>query len=241
MRVTLQQKKDIMPAPSVSPIASFTDLLDDAVGAYRKHITKVLGLSAFTGAALLLFGLITPQLEPHRVTPSAVMAAVALGIVYTVVAALVNIAFYLLLSGQDKSIPDLLSLASAKLGPVIWVFILSSLCIMGGFLLLVIPGIIFAVWLTFASVVVVLEDKRGLAALKQSREYARGRWWAIFGRLFLLGICVFAASIAVTILIAILSAILGPWVKALNNVLSIFVLTPIATIFGYYLYRSVSK
>jgi hypothetical protein len=68
----------------------------------------------------------------------------------------------------------------------IWIAILAELAIIGGFVMFIIPGIILSVQLAFAIYVLVLEDKHGMQALVQSREYIKGYWWAYFGRALLL-------------------------------------------------------
>ncbi len=75
----------------------------------------------------------------------------------------------------------------------IWVAILAMLAVIGGLIMLIIPGIILMIQLAFASYVFVLEDKRGMASLTQSREYVKGYWWAFVGRDILLLLCLLAA------------------------------------------------
>lgn len=86
---------------------------------------------------------------------------------------------------EDKNI-DLKKMAENALKrffPIILVAILATAAIFGGFLLLIIPGVIFSVWFAFAFYESILKDTRGTAALKASRELARGRWLPIFWRL----------------------------------------------------------
>jgi hypothetical protein len=227
-----------MEAPTAQPLRSFSDLLEDSIGFYRRNITKVLGLSAVPGACFILFALVAPQIKPGEITPSAIILSIVFGVIYVVAAYLASIGLYYFLGGQDKSVGELLSLGVSKLGPVLLVVILSSLITTAGFLLFIIPGVIFSVWFTFVTQVVVLENKGTMEALSQSRAYVRGRWWAIFGRLFLLGVLIVLAGILFSIVTAILSGIIGPSAQILNNAFSVFVFTPIATIFVYYLYRS---
>lgn len=59
--------------------------------------------------------------------------------------------------------------------------LLAGLAILGGIVLLVVPGIIFAVWLTLVPYVVVDEGIGGIAALRRSRDLVRGRFWEIAG------------------------------------------------------------
>lgn len=48
-----------------------------------------------------------------------------------------------------------------------------------GFLLLVVPGLLFLVWFAFAGQVAVLEGKTLWGALRRSRELVRGRGWRV--------------------------------------------------------------
>lgn len=64
--------------------------------------------------------------------------------------------------------------------PSIFISILTTLIILGGTLLLVVPGIIFSVWYMFGNVALVLDNKKGMAALKESKRLVHGRWWQVF-------------------------------------------------------------
>lgn len=74
------------------------------------------------------------------------------------------------------------------------VFVLGMLVTIGGFMLLVIPGIIFSIWFWFLTYVNLLERKNGLSALHRSRELVRGNFWKIILRLvvpLLVAFCIF--------------------------------------------------
>ncbi len=64
--------------------------------------------------------------------------------------------------------------------------LLAGLAVLGGFLLLVVPGLIFLVWFSQSAYVVVNEDLSGVAALKRSRQLVRNRFWDVAGTLCLL-------------------------------------------------------
>ena len=74
------------------------------------------------------------------------------------------------------------SLTSHLIWPAIYTFLLLFLIIIGGTLLLIIPGIIFMVWFSFTYLIVIFEEKRGVAALMESKKMVTGRWWAILWR-----------------------------------------------------------
>jgi ABC-type Fe3+ transport system permease subunit len=215
-------------------LKSFRDLLNDSIASYRQHLNPIITLSVIVGVLYLLLNWNLPQGNPTHFS----LFAVLFGLTYFIGAMLVSIAIYSLLHGKTKDVSSLLSESLPKLLPVLLASILAALIVAGGFLLLIVPGIIFGIWYTFIVPVVLFEKKTGMDALKQSREYARGRWWAIFGRFILLCLVMLVAVIVVSIVVSIVAAIFGPAAKSLNNLFSIFVLTPIATIFSYHLYRS---
>ncbi|OGL99535.1 hypothetical protein A2501_04185 [Candidatus Uhrbacteria bacterium RIFOXYC12_FULL_57_11] len=68
--------------------------------------------------------------------------------------------------------------------PFAWATVLQGLVVLGGLLLFLVPGCIFMVWFAFAQQAVVIDKKRGLDALTQSRALCRGRFFAVTWYLF---------------------------------------------------------
>jgi hypothetical protein len=75
--------------------------------------------------------------------------------------------------GQDVTAGAAIKRGFAVLLPLIGTTILMSLAIMGGLILLIIPGILFALWFSLAQHVVVIEGQSGSAALKRSKQLVR--------------------------------------------------------------------
>lgn len=67
--------------------------------------------------------------------------------------------------------------------PVIGASILSGLAIFGGFILFIIPGIIFSIWFVFVMYSVVLDNQDSTSALGYSKSLVKGRWWATLWRI----------------------------------------------------------
>ena len=121
--------------------------------------------------------------------------------------------------------------------PLIWVSILIGVVTLGGIVMLIVPGIMMGIWFVFSRYLVIAENRRGMDALTQSREYARGYWWAIFGRMLLMGIVVAVASAIVSgILTGIFGAILAPVVSAL---IWVFVV-PFGVVYPYIIYKNLA-
>lgn len=108
--------------------------------------------------------------------------------------------------------------------PLMWIGFLTSFIIGGGFILLIIPGIIFMVWFFFAQFILVKEDVHGMSALLKSKEYVRGEWFNVSLRLLL----IWAASVLIGIV-----PLAGP--------ILCIVFFPYVMIFHYLIYRDLRE
>ena len=115
----------------------------------------------------------------------------------------------------------------------LFVSIIVGFLVMLGIFALLLPGLLFMVWFMPASFVVVLENRGVEETLKQSREYARGRWSPIFLRLVVLGLFIFAVISP----FAFLSGVTG--VGEVGIYIVAWLLTPLSYIYLYLLYREV--
>jgi hypothetical protein len=119
-----------------------------------------------------------------------------------------------------------------------WLMCLSGLIVMGGYMLFVIPGVVFSIWFSFALYVLVSEDVRGMNALLKSREYVKGRWWAVFGRLLFIGLVSFTVYVVPSILFEFLDL---SWVGSIYSWLVSLVLTPIVVAYSFLLYENIKS
>lgn len=88
---------------------------------------------------------------------------------------------------NNKTAKNIYFSAIASLPSYLLVVILSIAAIFGGFVLLIIPGIIISIYLAFAQYINILEIKHntGLASLKSSLNLVKGRWWQTLARIAL--------------------------------------------------------
>lgn len=84
-----------------------------------------------------------------------------------------------------------------KIWPMIYTSALVSLVILGGSILLIIPGLIFTVWYSFSAQEILFDDQRGLGAMRASKQLVVGRWWSILVRLILPNFLFLICSLAV--------------------------------------------
>ncbi len=141
--------------------------------------------------------------------------------------------------GNSKSLFD-------ETKPLFWPYIglaiLSTILIILWTLLLIIPGIVYSIFYSFAIFVFLLENKKGMSALKRSKEIVKGYFWPVFGRTLLVGI-------VISIVMGILSTPIkffpegSVMFTTMNTVLNIiaFILAPISTIFTYRMYKDLLK
>jgi hypothetical protein len=95
-------------------------------------------------------------------------------------------------------------------------------------LLLIVPGIIAAVYYSLVGWVLVYEGSTGLNAIKRSKELVEGYWWAVFGR--------FAAVYGTFYLISAVPSVLGS--DALSFLVSIlsFIVAPLFLVYSCFIY-----
>lgn len=133
---------------------------------------------------------------------------------------------------------------------ILGVSLLTGLAVLGGLILLIIPGLIFAVWFGFATWAYIERGKGSeiVAALSESKRVVKGYFWPIVWRNL-----VFCLIIGVPILIV--AGILGVIIwgvsggnkeveEGLSNIIQLpfqVIVTPISLIFGYLLYQNVKE
>lgn len=105
--------------------------------------------------------------------------------------------------GQDLSMRACIALGLRRLFPVIVASILYGLALMGGFILLVIPGVIVWLTLAFYALCIVLEGDGILESLKHSHRLVWGNWWrtAIIGTVVLVVYYVISLAVEIPFLV----------------------------------------
>jgi len=157
--------------------------------------------------------------------PDAKQVLMATGGVFGVVAGSIAVfwalsAFICAVSDETLGLREALEAASKKLWSFIWIFSILGYIVTGGFLLVVIPGIIFSIWFFFSQFILARENERGMNALLKSKEYVKGYWFDVFLRM-----CI----------IWIISAVISG-IPFIGWILSLF-FVPFAMIFSFLVYE----
>ena len=90
--------------------------------------------------------------------------------------------------GEDLSAGKSYSRAAPRLLSLVWAQIVAGIVIAIGYVLLIVPGVIFALWFLLLAPVVVLEGIGGGSALGRSRELMRGNIGKGFLLMLIVGI-----------------------------------------------------
>jgi len=111
-----------------------------------------------------------------------VIAGIAIIVILCLGIAWINAAAIIAVKERQSAIRflELLRRAKSKMFAYLWVNILGGVAVAAGLIFFALPGIIIAVWIFAAGIIAVTEDKKGIAALAQSHEYARGNFLKIF-------------------------------------------------------------
>ncbi|HEX9235021.1 MAG TPA: hypothetical protein VF972_01940 [Actinomycetota bacterium] len=177
------------------------ELLDTAIRLYRSQWKAFMGIVAVVLVPFLVIqGYLTRTQvanpfspSPQATTPPSPALLILFNLLFFFfvqppLAGAVARAAVQVYRGERPDVAATYRFALGKVRTILWVTILTALSVLLGFVLLIIPGFIALVRLTFITVVVVVESERGRGALRRSWRLAKGHFWKIFGTLILAGI-----------------------------------------------------
>lgn len=225
-----------------APLKSVSNLLKEAWAQYKKHYESLVPIMLVAGIGLYLQSLFMFLGTNDGLTVNATYGLLAL--IASVIYLVGMIWGYSALLNKVHKLDQPMTLKQAYMNakPLIWPLFVTGLLVaiftIIGFILLVIPGIIIGVLLSFAFFVVVNEGKSGMDALKASKAYVTGYWWSIFGRAIVIALVIGVAS---AIIGGVGTAILGVQLGTLLQTIVGLVLTPFALLYQYNVYLDVKS
>ena len=228
-------------APQRPGLKSVSDLAKGAWEKYSKHFNVLVPIMLIAGIGLYLQTIFMFILtDGYTVSATYGILALAATIIYIIG---MIWGFTALLYAVNK-LDEPMSLKQAFMGakpyiaPIFIVGLITGILTLVGLILLIIPGIIVGVWLSFSYFIVFDENKRSTDALKASKAYVEGYFWPVLGRLVAVTILV---GLALIILGTVANAILGyKFGTLLQNIISLGI-TPFIVIFQYDLYKNLKS
>jgi len=159
---------------------SIGGVLDNGFQLLRASFSSVIGLAIISAVIGSAPNLVLPQppLTGEPRIPTGFLAG-------SLVAGLVSALFYgaiiaridAHIKAREMSFAEAVQIGARRLLPMILCFILYGLAVAGGFVLLVIPGVILALSLGMAPYLVITEELGPVDALKRSHNLVWGNWW----------------------------------------------------------------
>jgi len=246
----LAQASSDAPLPNAGELPKAGQIFNEAWEIYKKHFKTLVILSLIpTAVVTILIALFVGGGIAGVVLKINTQALGAVGIVLGIIAFV--FAIYLSLWGGVAQLYAIKDRAEAinwkeafkrskhKIGAFFTTSLLSTLAILGGFILLVIPGIIFALWFSQSSYVVVEENLQSAEALKRSKHYVQGRLGMVFGKVFYIVIITIGLFFLLGFILGFIQASAGMKEGSLSWMETVFsiIWTPLPLIYGYLLYN----
>lgn len=91
-------------------------------------------------------------------------------------------ALIIAVADRSLSISEALAAGWKKLWDFLWLFSIIAYVVAGGYLLFIIPGVIFTIWFISSQYILATENIGGMNALLKSKAYVKDRWFDIFIR-----------------------------------------------------------
>jgi hypothetical protein len=202
-------------------------------------------ISAFIGGVIfapetetvLIFGESVETVSARTATAALVVALVGV-VIGVIINAVLQAA--LMRGAAQGSIGDPVDIDAsykwgfARFGSVLLISILVGLAVLGGFILLIIPGIIFLVMFAVAIPALVVENLRGTDAMSRSWNLVKGNFWHALGLIIVAGII---TAVVGGIVGAIGGAISDSWFVAwIFQAIAQIITAPFAAIVSVLLY-----
>ena len=202
---------------------TFGEVLDDSIHIYREHWRVLLTLSALVmvpvGFVTFLLGVFMRlELDLSSTLTAADLGRTATralaGWLLTIVAtvflsgAVARFASDLCL-GRIPSLSEVARFARSHLGRLLGVSLLFGLLLALGFILLIVPAVLFLASFQFATPAVVVEGAGVSQALRRSWELSTGFRWKILGIVIVVGLINSVAGAILAFPLAIVGVVLG--------------------------------
>ncbi len=216
-----------------------TQVLKDSFDYFKQHIETFLGIYIIS-ISVMLIGVyvfhipaeLTDDTDPSLIAPYAVMIIVSIIVQVLSYGATI----YASALGNEATLQNAYSHTLRKLPSLLILSLLIGLIIMVGLLLLIIPGIIFSLWLMCATAVFLLENKGMLESMRVSKKLVENRLGKMFSYVLLNFGVLLLTVVIVTIMVTTLSLII-PMNDLAIELLNYILFFPVSAISYIYFYQ----
>jgi hypothetical protein len=216
----MQGPSDLPPPPSLQP-RSVGEILETAFRLYGRHWAVLMQVVAIVVVPLTLLqyavgdavnGTVTTTSNGEVVLHEGAGQAIFGGLLVAVLGLLILQILYgavawavaTVLVGRQPDVGESYRFGYRRMWSILLVGVLFALAVFGGFLLIVVPGVIFAVRFSVAVPALVVEGRRGTEALSRSWNLVKGYSWPVFGAFLV-------AFLLTSIVNSVLTATSGNW------------------------------
>ena len=235
------------PMPPGAELPKAGKILKEAWAIYKKHFKTFIGISLIPYVGWLIMaaslGLYLVLKKDNLPGPSPLffisailfIVAVIFIIIMSIWAAVAQLTI-IRDEPENLNFKEAFKRSKSKIWPFFITGLLGGLAIFGGFILFIIPGIIFALWFSQYSYIVIEENLQNSEALKRSKYYVKNRLGKVFGKFFYIGIITLGVYAIVALIFFALGLNKQNHADVVTNLVSIF-WTPLTLIYGYLLYK----
>jgi hypothetical protein len=162
-------------------------LLTEAIGLFRAHLWLFVGISGGVVAVVnLILGVGLGELtSPYQAQASSGVEAITLAasafVTTPLITAMLAQVVLDIRAGEAPSAARAVQRGLDLFAPILLVIVCYVAAVIAGFLALLVPGVYVAVSWYFVAQAVVVDDRRGFAALARSGELVKGSWWWALG------------------------------------------------------------
>jgi competence protein ComGC len=236
------------PMQTISSLPGATTIFGQAWAIYKQRLGTFLGVMVIpilvlitVPAVFAVRGLLAISLLSSKFAAGGIDLLILLAILYFVIIFISQVLGQIALLYAVKDSQERIGVMESyrrgwhKIFSYWWVSLLAGFITLGGFLLLIVPGIIFAVWFSLAVFVLIAEDLKGMNALFKSREYVKGKWGGVFWRFFFIGVISLIISLVPILIFSFLKIPFGEEIS--RFVIGLF-LIPLTMTYAFLVYSN---
>ncbi len=222
-------------------LKSLSKLLRESWELYKTRIRTLLTIAFLPIVFSLFFSFLLHSLEKTNLQYSILFSIVEVISLLVSFFLLLWITPSLILSiKNDTDAVDSLKEGLSFVVSYFWLYFLVNIIVLGGSLLLIIPGILFSIWFGLSVYILVFEQEKGFKALFASKELVSGNFIKVLWRFLAFGLVIFLFFLFLSIFLVFLFQsydFVGDLIGYLFNWLAF----PLLVVFGILLYKNLRE